>query len=354
MVHHQWVAEESRRLMKERLDELLGAGVDPDQGQARWRGPAFESADVPDHAYATGMVTGAVVEFLHQLPSHEPFFAGVGYATGHLPWNSPRRYWDLYDRERLKPPRHQTPPTGVPEWAYGDREPTRYYSTGEYSVVWEPDSEDTLDLLHAYYASVSYWDAQIGRVVEALEQSGRAGDTIIVVTSDHGFNYGQHNYWGKHCLREHSFRTPLLIVNPGSASRCFAGLTEHVDLFPTLCDLAGLPRPEWLEGRSLASIVRQESDLGKPLVWGWRRPMFHDRFREYHEAASMRTERYRYTLYRDLEGRILLRELYDYQADPCETGNLANDPGYRFMARSLEAQLVASEPRASSLSCLES
>ena len=168
-------------------------------------------------------------------------------------------------------------------------------------------------LIHGYFACVSYTDAQIGRVLQALEASGASDNTIIVLWGDHGWNLGEHTLWCKHCNFKTSLQTPMIMKVPGKkANQQSPALTEFVDLFPTLCDLAGLSRPEQLEGMSFAPLLDDPKQSWKKAV-----------FSRWYNGETVKTERYAYTEWTDDQGDVYARMLYDHQNDPYENVNIA-------------------------------
>ncbi|MBW7885913.1 MAG: sulfatase, partial [Caldilineaceae bacterium] len=295
-----WVADGSFALVKERMDRWQAAGHALDEPR-RYRGPAVEAADVSDNAYVDGAATDQAVSWIEQYDGRRPFFLGAGYEIGHLPFCAPKRYWDLYNREELSIPGAADQPAGSPPWVIGDKEPAQYYWQHSYDRPWHPTYAQEKELLHGHYAAMSYWDAQVGRLIDALERRGLKEDTIVVVTTDHGFSDGQHGYWGKHNLWAAALHVPLIVRVPGRtpARTATPRLSEHVDLFPTLCDLCGLPQPTYLEGTSLAPLWADPMRPWKGAAFAWRRPMYHDLHQAYHQARSMFTERYHLTVYED-------------------------------------------------------
>jgi arylsulfatase A-like enzyme len=215
----------------------------------------------------------------------------------------------------------------------------QYYTQSGYGEPWHADERQSLELLHGHYAVISYIDAQAGKILDALRSRGLYEDTIVVLTSDHGFHDGEHGYWGKHNLWDRSLAVPLLIRLPeagrgpggarwGGGTATIPALTEHVDLYPTFCDLCDLDKPDWLEGDSLVPLFEDTDRAWKRAVFAHRKHMWHDRLQVYDIAHSVRTERYRFTMYLDGHGELLYRELFDYQEDPKETENRAELPGY--------------------------
>jgi arylsulfatase A-like enzyme len=335
-----WVTDQAFALVKERMERWQALGHTLDEPR-RYRGPAVECADIPDYAYVGGQATDKAVAWIEQYGGSQPFFLGVGYEIGHLPFCAPRKYWDLYDRNSLSIPGAADQPPGSPDWIMGDKEPAQYYWQHSYDKVWHPTYEQQKELLHGHYAAMSYWDAQIGRLIDALERKELRENTIIVVTTDHGFADGQHGYFGKHNMWEDSLHVPLIINVPGyepsqSATRA---LSEHVDLYPTLCDLCGLPKPDFLEGTSLLPVLEKPQRPWKEAVFSWRRPMYHDLNKGYHEARGMRTQRYRLNVYEDKDGGTIFVELFDHERDPYETVNLALDPTNTHLVKALREKM---------------
>jgi arylsulfatase A-like enzyme len=350
-----WFNRDSLQLIEERLERLRARGLNEEEllrpdNLRKFRGPPVEAGDVGDQACFDGQAVEAALDWIDgyrdrgsNQPNQAPFFLAVGFTAGHLPFNCPRKYWELYEHSSLRLPTYRQPPEGSPEWAEGDSEPVQYYTQRGYEEPWHADEQQSLELLHGHYAAISYIDALIGRILKALGSRGLYENTLVVVTSDHGFHDGEHGYWGKHNLWDTSLSVPLLIRIPpggGGAHRRSGGdhgdregsvisaLTEHVDLYPTLCDLCSLDKPSWLEGDSLLPLIDNPTRTWKRAVFAHRKHMWHDRLQVYDIAHTVRTERYRYTVYLSERGDPLYRELFDYQEDPLETENRAEFPGY--------------------------
>ena len=336
---HYWVSDESFAMMKARADRLLSQGQRLTGGNMntnmmkRWRGPAVEAAEVPDGAYWGGQITDKAVEGIETLRSDGgPFFLGVGYEICHLPWCAPKRYWDMYERSSLVLPSNGVAPVDSPDYAFGSNEPAQYYTQDVYDKPWHATPEQSLELLHGAYAAVSFFDAQVGRLLEALEQSGLSEDTVVVVTTDHGFSLGEHGQWGKHCLWDKPLSVPLLIAAPdlGHHGKT-TGVTEHVDIYPTLCDLLGVPKPEFLHGESLVPLMVNPERPWKEAAFAWlrRRPQaWLDQSSGSIDGRSVRTRQFRFNLYRDEQGQEIDQELFDYDADPDERRNRIGMPEY--------------------------
>jgi iduronate 2-sulfatase len=345
---NMWLAAESRALMRQRLEHLQAQGCTPQDFRDRAlirkaRGPAVEGPDVADDAYYDGQVTQKALECLEQVDASRPFFLAVGFVAAHTPFRAPKRYWDLYNRTQLRLPENLHVPANTPEWAEGDSEPAQYYTQHGYERPWRASREASLELLHGRYAAISYIDAQVGKLLAALQRRGLDQETIVVLTSDHGFHDGEHGYWGKHNLWDVSLQVPLLVRLPASEAggTRIQALTEHVDLYPTLCDLGGLPKPAFLEGDSMLPLLDRPERLWKPAVFAHRKPMWHDRLQVYAFANTVRTATQRFTVYLDAQGQELFTELFDYEHDPLETMNVAADPRYADVCREMRQILNA-------------
>ncbi len=284
------------------------------------RGTATECADVPDNAYRDGMIAEEAIARLRAAKEKpgEPFFLAVGFLKPHLPFVAPKKYWDLYQRQSFDPPKRQEPPEGAPEFA-----PTKWGELRQYSDIPKVGPltvEQQRELIHGYHAATSYTDAQIGRVLDALDRSGLAEKTIIVLWGDHGWHLGDHGMWCKHTNYEQAAHIPVIVVAPGiaRAGAKTGSLIETVDIYPTLCELAGLPAPKGLDGASFAQVLSQPSAATKKAV-------FHVYPRGQLMGCAVRTERYRLVEWKKIgaPSDTAVLELYDYQADPDETKNLA-------------------------------
>ena len=283
-------------------------------GRAAGKGPAFEAADVSDETYFDGKIAHQAIDELQQLKDGAtPFFLAVGFLTPHLPFNAPQRYWDLYRREDLDLADNPFSPKGAPQAALHNWGELRNY----HGIPQKgPLSEDmTRTMVHGYYACVSYTDAQVGRVLAALDRLGLADDTIVILWGDHGWNLGEHGLWCKHCNFETSLRSPLMIRVPGMrGGHNTRALTEYVDIYPSLCELCDLPVPEHVEGLSFVPLLHDPDRAWKTAV-----------FSRYFAGDSVRTDRYRYTQWLDKQNQRYARMLYDHVKDPGENVNIAED-----------------------------
>lgn len=293
----------------------------------RARAPKCECRDVPDEAYYDGRVAAEAVRVLGEVRDR-PFFLAVGFWKPHAPFNAPQKYWDLYERAKL-PPLDPARPTGAPEIAFHDGRELRGLPPNQ--VTFTPD--EAAEIRHGYFANIAYLDAQIGKVLAALEASGQAERTVVVFAGDHGYHVGEQGLWAKTSNFELDAHVPLLIAAPGvsQGGQRSTALVELLDLFPTLVELCGLPRPAGLEGASLVPLLRDPRAPGKPAAFTQHpRPAYYDREPDKTPTAmgvSVRTERVRYTEWRDWKtGATVARELYDLARDPIEKVNRIDAP----------------------------
>jgi arylsulfatase A-like enzyme len=299
------------------------------------RGPPYESSDVADGAYADGKIaTRAVVELQRLKQANQPFFLAVGFLKPHLPFNAPRRYWDLYDPASIQLPDNYHPPQDVPAQAMHNWGELRsYQGVPKRGPVPE---EMALKLVRGYHACVSYMDAQVGRVLDELDRLGLKNNTIVVLWGDHGWNLGEHTLWCKHCNFDNALRVPLLLRVPGhEPARRSSALVEFVDLYPTLCELGNLPLPEHLEGTSLVPLLKDPARPWKPAV-----------FSRWIAGDSIRTDRYLYTEWPARANSGPARMLFDHHADPDENTNVAELPDNAALVKELSERLRAGWQRA--------
>ncbi|VGO13439.1 Choline-sulfatase [Pontiella desulfatans] len=288
------------------------------------RGAAWEKADVKDDAYADGRIALEGIRRLKKFKeSGEPFFLALGFTKPHLPFCAPTKYWDLYQSEQFSLTERDTPPDGAPSYAGKPKahEMTAYKPVPKDGGHIPNDMQRTL--IHGYFASLSYMDAQVGRVLAELDRLDMADDTIVMLWGDHGWHFGDHGSWTKHTNYEQDNRIPLMFVapgvaTPGSSTMAYA---ETVDIYPTLAELAGLPTPkvsQGLDGMSLVPVLKNPNA-------SVRNHAYHAFNRGPRIGRAIRTDRYRMVEWKrpgapETEAEY---ELYDYKMDTLEKKNIA-------------------------------
>ena len=311
---------------------------------------SLENVDVPDTTYYDGKIAVAAVETMSQLAkSDQPFFLAVGFKKPHLPFVAPRKYWDLYKREQFVIDPHQKKAANSPDVAYHESKEMKGYTDIPQFNSYSDIEKDHLtagrqqELIHGYYACISYTDALIQQLLDQVKRLGIDDNTIIVLWGDHGWHLGDHGLWNKHSNFEQATRATLLFSVPwikGGVKT--ASLTEFVDVYPTLLDLLQLPAPSYLDGKSLVPIIKNpKAAVHEFAVSQYPRP---DNIMGY----TIRTDRYRYTEwikdYKSYQpydaGKVVARELYDYRKDPNELVSEISNPAYKKIQDELSSKLA--------------
>jgi iduronate 2-sulfatase len=292
---------------------------------------------VPDDTFHDGKVADLAVTTLRDLSKKsEPFFLAIGFVKPHLPFVAPKKYWDLYDPAKIQLAPNKFRPKDAPEYAIQPGGEMRAYHGIPSGSI--PD-DLARQLKHGYYAAISYMDAQVGKVLDELDRLGLREKTIIVLWGDHGWKLGEHDAWCKHSNAENDTNAPLLLSSPGmkQAGTRTNALVEFVDIYPTLSELAGLPLPGHLEGRSFKPVLEDPRRA-------WKTAAFSQYPRSNAGQAlmgySMRTDRYRFTAWveRNNPSKIEALELYDHSTDPQENQNLANQSEHQALVADLTRQ----------------
>jgi len=312
---------------------------------------AFESADAPEELYNDWNIAQAAIEAMtEKSKSDQPWLMAVGFLKPHLPFVAPKKYWDLYDPNKIELAAYQQAPDGAPAYAPQNSGELRAYSNMPNQGP-IPDSLQR-ELIHGYLASVSFTDHQIGRLLSRLDQLGLTESTIVVLWGDHGWHLGDHGMWCKHSNYEQATRIPVIVSAPGKAQGAASkSMIESVDIYPTLCELVGIDTPSLLDGKSFAGVLdkpsqshrdhtiqvypRSKQGVGQVL------------------GRSIRTDRYRLVQWKawDAPEQSSDWELYDYQTDPLETKNLADqEPQVVASMRELLATHPAAKPQVKSFS----
>lgn len=292
-------------------------------------GPSYESAEVADDAYFSGQIANRAISTIEELRDQEnPFFLAVGLLKPHLPFNAPKHYWDLYRAEEMGLPEVNALPLSAPSEAWHDWGELRYYD--DIPPAPEPLSEELArTLIHGYYASVSYIDALVGRILRALDENGFSDNTIVVFLSDHGWSLGEHGLWAKHSTFDVATRSPLIVKALGVAPGHTQALVEYVDLYPTLMEMLGFDAAANLHGRSFANVLSNPDAPGKEAV-----------YLRWLGAEAVKTPEFALSEWFDEQGEVTARMLYDHRNDRDETINLAEEPEYRDTVEAMHRALM--------------
>ncbi|MCU4174418.1 sulfatase [Carboxylicivirga sp. N1Y90] len=305
--------------------------------------PSVECMDVPDGAYKDGAVALAGIELLEELSSNDkPFFLALGFNKPHLPFAAPKKYWDMYERDAIQLNPYQEEAIGAPDYAYHTWGELRNYSDIPQQGPVPTDQQK--ELIHGYRACVSYVDAQIGLVMDKLDELGISDNTIIVLWGDHGWHLGDHGLWCKHSNFEQATRVPMMISAPGMQQGKQANtMAEFVDIYPTLCELSNLPVDDELDGLSLVPVLKNSKvEIKDYAISQYPRG---NKVMGY----SLRTKQYRLTLWLKGEFRktdvysnpdIVGVELYDYEKDPLEKESFAENEEYAEVRSLLQDKLL--------------
>jgi arylsulfatase A-like enzyme len=359
---------ETKALAEKYIKEALGNGKTKAEAneyvQTKIK-PSVENADVADYAYVDGANTLQAIDILRQLKiKNQPFFFAVGISKPHLPFVAPKKYWDLYKREDMQLEPFQEKSKNAVDIAYHNAGELRGYTDippltsftdqKPYGITLPIDKQK--ELIHGYYAAISYMDAQVGKLLSTLDSLALTKNTIIVLWGDHGWHLGDHNLWCKHTNFEQATRAPLIIAFPGIAPSKTDAQSEHIDIFPTICDLAGVTIPSTLDGKSLVPLMKNPAASVKEYsVSQYPRSgatAENERLGYADPNAmgySIRTKQYRYTIwmgngYRSNKAfnkeQMIGAELYDYKKDPNETTNVVNEKKYKGVAEEMHGKMI--------------
>lgn len=295
-------------------------------------GPAaYECMDVEDNAYFDGKTVEKTIADLRELKqSGKPFFLAAGILKPHLPFNAPKRYWDMYDADNIDVPEtFYFDRSGFPDAAFHSYNEIRYYK--DIPAKADIQREEARHLIHGYRACVSYADAQVGRILNELKRLGLDKNTIVVLLGDHGWSLGDHNQWCKHANFNIVNNAPLMIRIPGEKRTAVEPrVVEFVDVYPTLCDAAGLPVPAHAEGESLVPLMRGDAK-------GWKDCAII----KWHSGVTYFDRDYGYTEWRDKNEQLTGEMLFLYRNDTAETRNVASLPEHAALIARLQGEIKA-------------
>ncbi len=323
--HYKYNNEESIKIVQKQ--KVLNGENPPELAR---QGPAFEEANVTDDAYSDGQTTNKAIELLKKFKnSDEPFFMALGYIEPHLPFMAPSKYWDMYKPEDIKLAKNPfLPKDAVNGFLHNSPELRNMYT----DIPQEGPIPDDLakKLVHGYYASISYTDAMIGKVYDALEKLGLKDNTTIILWGDHGFFLGQHTMWTKHSTLMEAISVPLIIASPGfDKGKKTNSLAEYVDIYPTLCAIAGINAPKYLDGKSLLPILQNSKSK-----------IHNEVFSRYGNQEVVVNERYSYMELVDKNSqKVNGRMLFDHSTDPLENFNIAEKDENKALVKEMSIKL---------------
>lgn len=320
--------------------------ADRPNGKSGKAGMAFEVSSKADDELPDGATAAEAVKRLHELKSKsEPFFLAVGFLKPHLPFVAPKKYWDLYDPNQIPVPPTDHLPEGAPDYAgHTNGELHAYPGTPEGNPI---PADFARKLRHGYYAAISYTDAQVGRLLDALDKEGLSDNTVIVLWGDHGWQLGEHGLWHKHTNYEVATRAPLIISLPDKQSagkKCEAPV-EFVDIYPTLADVCGLPAPADVDGASLKPFFANPAAPASKVAISQYPRKAGKTGGEKLMGYSIRDDRWRAVFWRELNGtKVIDTELYDEKNDPNELVSVAGKPENKAILDALSKHLPAAIP----------
>lgn len=291
------------------------------------RGPAFERAELDDVVYKDGKTAEKVIQDLARLKEGgKPFFLAAGFLKPHLPFNAPEKYWKIYDGKVQLPSNNFTPENAPPESIHTFGELRAYADIPAEGPV---SDEMALNLIQGYNACVSYTDAQVGKILDALEELELEQSTIVILWGDHGWNLREHGLWCKHCNYETSLHTPMILRVPGTKQvPSTSEIVEYVDIYPTLCELAGLDLPEHLQGESFKELLfdpAAKSDGVAVCQW-------------YKGITTIKEDHF-YTEWIDDDDKMFTRMLYNHSDDPDENVNVSENSKNQAVIEELSSEM---------------
>jgi iduronate 2-sulfatase len=294
------------------VDKMYGNAPETKQhiSKEKKRGSIFESPDVPDEAYADGQIAAKTIEELRRFKQNgKPFFIACGFYKPHLPFYAPKKYWDLYDRDKIDIADNRYRPKDAPKELSGSNEFRSYHLAG-----YDENSEEFHRLMrHGYLACTSYVDKLTGDILAELENLGLAENTIVILWADHGWHLGEHDFWGKHNTMHLSTRVPLIVKVPGKKAGTTSSIVETSDIFPTLCALANVATPATVQGRDFSALFEDP-----------KKPFREAAYSRYINGDAIITPLFNFTIYHGGRSRML----YDLEKDPDENINVVDQPEY--------------------------
>jgi arylsulfatase A-like enzyme len=301
------------------------------KGEYGNKGVAFEYADVNDDAYTDGKITKKAINTMKRLTAeNKPFFMAVGYVSPHLPFIQPKKYWDLYNHEDIQLAENQEQPKNSPDIAVSSQHFGSELRNSYLDIPAEGPlgKELSRNLIHGYYASVSYMDALIGQLVASLDTIGIGDNTTIILWSDHGYFLGEHGFWTKHSTLYEAVKIPFMISSPNyDKNKITESFTELIDVYPTLCDIANIEAPEYLHGKSLIPVLKEPSKNLKTEV-----------YTRYKEGEAVIDKDYSYTEFYE-DDTYVGNMLYNLNKDPKQNIDIAKDANNKALVKTYSKKL---------------
>lgn len=295
------------------------------------RGPAYEGEDVLDSTYIDGLLTEKVIRDIKKLKKgKKPFFLTAGFISPHLPFNAPKKYWDLYDRNTIKQPENYNyTPIDAPEISISNWPEMRSYT----NIPRQGQVSDrvAIDLIHGYYATISYTDALVGKILNALKEEGLENNTVVILVSDHGYNLQEHTQWAKFTNYNTSTQVPLIIYNPLSKIKGTTNaLTSLVDVYPTLLEICEIEAPKkQLDGVSLVPVLDNLNSEGQAHV-----------FIKKNNGFTLKTRDFCYTEFiTPKDNSTVARMLYDHRTNKSENINVVDQKEFKSIVSELSLTL---------------
>ncbi|MDB2658367.1 sulfatase [Flavobacteriaceae bacterium] len=305
-----WTEKDGGQIQSDFQDPISIARIEnAERGEYGKKQPTFEYPDVDDYAYNDGKITKRAINKLKALKSkNKPFFMAIGYVSPHLPFIQPKKYWDMYDHDAIKLADNSFQPKNSPDIAIEAQHNSAEMRKNYLDIPENGQLDDSLarNLIHGYYASVTYMDALIGELIKELDDLGLRENTTIVFWSDHGYFLGEHGFWCKHSTFEEAVKIPFIISSPNHIkNKTTTSFTELVDVYPTLCDIANIKAPSYLQGESLIPVLENPSTILKTEV-----------YTRYKQGEAVIDKDFSYTEFYEGEkylGNMLYDNLNDYK-----------------------------------------
>lgn len=315
-----WQTDENIAIRNKLIKDARAKGLKGKPFRYATLGPATDNADTPDTDWPDGLTAKLTIESLQKLAKKDkPFFLAAGFVKPHLPFSAPKKYWDLYDPEKIEIPTQTDWPENMPPLASSNWGELRHYHS--MPAKGKLTDAQTRHLIHGYYACVSFVDAQIGKLLDALKSLNLADNTVIILWGDHGWKLGDYGAWCKHTNFELDTHAPLILSAPGcKQNQKSPALVEFVDIYPTLAHLCSLSIPDHCQGSSLVPLLKEPNKKWKPAAFSqYPRPKA--------MGYSIRTNDFRYTEWTQRRtGKTIARELYDHRTSSTASTNLADNP----------------------------